>query len=140
MLMRTQIGFYKNQKQKLSEFDALIYRHSDECSDSKCYISYNLLPFLKEYHQGWGLSHVHHAAARTLQHLCNLYDDHLASATSIDRFRVFGISKSIRNDINFFYAIYGTGLLKVFEVDMDMEKHSNFERKLTLIYEFDLTE
>ena len=139
MSTRCQIGFYQNQNTKFSKPEVLIYRHSDGYPGTEDGIEYGvlpeLIPFLKQFHKNRGLLDTEYAGARTLQHLTNLYDEAIPSRLEESRFLGYGICKEMHGDIEYFYAVYGEGFLKVFEVN---HVHPNINKDLTLTDEINL--
>lgn len=117
MSTRCQIGFYEKQdKNIMTGWQALIYRHSDgypgDIDKEEGGVLLDILPKLSkstrkhdpEYH-----------AARLLQALCNDYDawqadyekEHPQYGRDADGYyRGYGISKSFHTDIDYFYAVY----------------------------------
>lgn len=141
MSTRAQIGFYRNQNQNLSDFEALIYQHSDGYPDSENGVIANLAPFLRKFHRIRGLSDIEYASARTLQHLMN-GDDELMIEYSQNYKETpygllgYGISNQFHGDIEYLYAVYSTGMLKVYETSM---RTGNIKDNVKLIKTFDLS-
>lgn len=147
MSTRAHIAFYENPNQSLSEFTALLYRHSDgypgTVDGSEYGVLPELVPFLKEFDQKRGLFDEEYAAARTLQYLTNLYDKD--TVEMLQQFPNqppyigclgYGICSSIHWDIVYFYAVYGTGQLRVYEYSpSDIDEPIDYQKDFQLIEE-----
>lgn len=113
MSTRSQIGFYESKPKDLNNFNALIYRHSDGYPEG---VLPNIIPFLKWWKSGRGLTDTEYVSARLLQWLCNEYDRHGAefdkeagrTVTTNEYTGTLGhgICKNFHGDIEYFYAIY----------------------------------
>ena len=136
MSTRCQIGFYKNKEQKLQDFGALIYRHSDGYPDTEDGVIEAIAPFLKCWKQERGLSDTEYASARLLQYLCNNYDKQMIDIEKPHREKPayagilgHGICKDFHGDIAYFYRVY-PDVLEVFKVGNIWDKFDEKEFKL----------
>lgn len=120
MSTRCQIGFYAKDNDAIEDFEALIYRHSDgypgnlkAVKDGGEYgVLIELVPFLRDFQTNRGLSDTEYAAARTLQHLANLYDLGFSKleASKTYNYIGYGVSSAIHSDIEYLYAVKPTKL------------------------------
>jgi hypothetical protein len=119
MSTRSQIGFYENKNDKIEDFQALIYRHSDgymgTVNGKKYGVLCEIVPFLKWFNKTRGYD-FEYCSARLLQYLCNLHDnmskDFKYNGIS-DKFTGilgYGICNQFHFDIEFFYKVYPYGL------------------------------
>ncbi len=113
MATRCHIAFYEDATQPLDQPGALLYRHSHGYPDTKHGVLTQLLPFLRTL-AGWNALHdPESVAARTLQHLANLYDQH-PEARCIE----YGICRNFHRDIAYLYAVYPKEhFIEVYETD-----------------------
>jgi hypothetical protein len=128
MSTRCQIGVYKDEKPKLGEFEALLYRHSDGYPSG---VLPDVMPFLAWWAKGRGIDDTEYVSARLLQYLCNAYDKQgLAINASLKKSPLssarldeedeetkkwtgtlgHGICKHFHWDIEYFYAICPNGV------------------------------
>lgn len=112
MSTRCQIGFYNANEQNLNNFEALIYRHCDGYPKG---VLPDLIPFLKDFDKNRGIDDIEYAAANLVVYLRY----HHCGEPSNTRYTGLGICKHFYSDIEFFYAIYGDGTVKVFKVKYD---------------------
>ena len=103
MSTRSQIGFYNEKEDLNSEYQALIYRHSDGYPESEYGVVEQLLPFLKEFKENRGIGDTEYCSARTLQYLCNITDNPKHEYT---KYLGYGISSNFHMDIEYFYKIF----------------------------------
>lgn len=134
MSTRCQIGFYSKKEQKIDDFEALIYRHSDGYPGKPDGTEYGVLedimPFLNWFAGARGISGVEYVSARLLQYLCNQYDgdkeaqikeySHTASQVSLEFTGSLGhgICNDFHGDIEYFYKIYPNAV-EVYETEWD---------------------
>jgi hypothetical protein len=93
MSTRCQIGFYESKPEKLDQWEALIYRHSDGYPDSEHGVLATVLPILHDFDKNRGLDDAEYAAAWLV---ARLKTDYLN----------IGISKEFHGDIEFYYVVY----------------------------------
>ncbi len=130
MSTRCQIGFYKNGEKELTDWEALIYRHSDGYPEG---VLPDIIPFLLWFKEDRGISDLEYCSARLLQYLCNEYDGHekemekkFPSMRRRHKDENFtgtlghGICKQFHGDIDYFYYIYPNAI-KVYAVSFGME-------------------
>jgi len=145
MSTRCQIGFYNKKSDKLKNFQALIYKHSDGypgTEDGKEYgVLTDIIPFLKWWSKGRGLEDTEYAPARLLQYLANKSDKNslefakeIKSASSdineeFTGIYGYGICKNFHGDIEFFYKIYPNEL-EVYDVSDQWDKFNKSGFKL----------
>lgn len=111
MSTRSQIAFFRDENVgDLQKFDALIYRHSDGYPDG---VLPELMAFLRWFDRKRGVSDTEYVAARTLQHLTNLYDSATGKTGADDFTGVlgYGISKAYHGDIEWLYVVTPTRVL-----------------------------
>jgi hypothetical protein len=111
-----------NKKYGLKNFEALLYKHSDGYPSG---MLPDIIPFLRFFEKARGISDTEYVAARLLQWLCNISDkDDLASYKNyplsyphmVNGLLPFtgilshGICKDFHGDIEYFYAIYPSGI------------------------------
>ena len=123
MSTRCQIGFYQKPGPSLHQPLALIYRHSDGYPEG---VLPEILPYCLRFDQARGMGDTEYLAARLLAHLVAVHDGIILSIPGTDPERVpclgYGISDDFHGDLEYYYAVYGTGLIAVYEVDYDREK------------------
>ena len=112
MSTRCQIGFYEKPGQPLKKPSALIYRHSDGYPEG---VLPEILPFCVRFDKHRGMGDTEYLAARLLGHLLNDHDgftrDHCPpQLAGIFAFTGYGISDAFHGDLEYYYAIYGSGL------------------------------
>jgi len=90
MSTRCQIGFYRSDLKAFTDFESLVYRHSDGYPGG---VLPDLLPILEDFDKNRGLDDIEYAAAWVV---AKLKTDYLN----------IGISKGIHGDIDYFYAVY----------------------------------
>lgn len=127
MSTRAQIGFYEKPEDKVENFEALLYRHSDGYPSG---VLPEIMPFLAFFKKARGLNDTEYLSGRLLQYLCNLYDGHSIQWAKESKFgnkeeialtKQFtgtlgnGISKSFHWDIEYLYCISPEGV-KVYDV------------------------
>jgi len=100
MSTRCQIGFYETKESKLSAPEALIYRHGDGYPEG---VIPDIVPILKEFHVGRGLSDIEYASAW------------LVAKLKTD-FLNIGICKEYHSDIEYYYAVHKDGTIIVYDV------------------------
>lgn len=106
MATRCQIGFYEDRNEKkLTNFDALIYRHYDGYPEA---VLPDIVPTLKEFGQERGLDDVEYASA------------YLVAKLKTGMLNI-GISKAFHIDIEYFYAVFPNGYIDVYMVDWNKE-------------------
>lgn len=129
MSTRCQIGIYEKKETDLTNFEALLYRHSDGYPDGEHGVLAAIVPFCKFYHKARGMNDTEYLAARLLQYLCNEYDKAMSKyeqiTPKIDGLQYTGllgngISKVFHWDIEYFYAI-SPGLIRVYETPFESE-------------------
>ena len=111
MSTRCNIGVYENKEDKLDDFYALLYRHSDGYPEG---VLPEIVPFLKWWDQQRGIGDTEYCGARLLQYLCNQSDggpaiktaELLNKNTDYTGIYGYGICKYIHWDIEYFYKIY----------------------------------
>ena len=117
MSTRCQIGFYAKKEDKLQDFQALIYRHSDgypgKADGSEAGVLPEIIPFLKWWKDDRGLNDCEYVSARLLQYLCNTHDECMLKFSSAKPNKKnltgtlgHGICKNFHGDIEYFYKIY----------------------------------
>lgn len=112
MSTRCQIGFYTEEGQELSRFDALLYKH---CDGYPSHVIPLILPFLQRFHTERGLYDTEYASAWLMHHLIADHIEHslrFQAQYHMERepfdgknFLGHGISQFFHGDIEFFYAI-----------------------------------
>lgn len=119
MSTRSQIGIYQNNKKPLTEFEALLYRHSDGYPSG---VLPDIMPFLSWWSKNRGIDDTEYVSARLLQYLCNKHDEQskelakkypMVSEEYSDEFTGtlgYGICKQFHWDIEYFYAISPEGV------------------------------
>lgn len=121
MSTRCQIGIYKSnpktEKAKVENFHALLYRHCDGYPSA---ILPDIIPFLQWFDKARGISDTEYVTARLLQWICNVGDKEeidlyksMGRAISERKFTgtlSYGICKNFHGDIEYFYAIYPSGI------------------------------
>jgi len=144
MSTRCQIGFYKTKYEPITEWSALIYRHSDGYPDG---VLPDIQPFLEKWAKGRGLADVEYISARLLQYLCNEYDcdmrvheeknkkeweaqgkeypEHCRFSGKLGH----GICKDFHGDIEYFYRIH-PDVIEVYEVGDIWDKFDSNEFKI----------
>lgn len=138
MSTRCQIGIYENAEQSISNPNALLYKHCDGYPDGDNGMVALLMPFLKAFKAGRGISDTEYLPARLIQYLCNTSDaDMRASSlnrdiTDIYVFLSYGVCQphDFHGDIEFFYRIHsGPDELRVYKCvwDMDPSKYELVE-------------
>ena len=125
MSTRCQIGFYETEPKTLkdlSNFESLIYRHSDGypgTEDGKEYgVLADIVPFLQFFENNRGIDDIEYCSARLLQYLCNLYDKHGYDSPFIKENDTkpltgilgHGICKDFHGDIEYYYAVFPSGV------------------------------
>lgn len=106
MSTRCQIGFYEAGETNLNLWEALIYRHSDGYPESPHGVIATMLPILKDFDKNRGIDDLEYASAW------------LVTSWKTDYTNI-GISKRIHSDIEYFYAVFSDGIIKVYETTSD---------------------
>lgn len=140
MSTRCQIGFYRDGESKLSDFDVLIYRHSDGYPNDGGVVG-DVLPFLRWWANHRGMNNIEYCAARLLQFLCNRYDGIDFEETKKEQGTLgYGISKDFHGDIEWFYAVR-PDKLEIYEVNgRDVEKDFQLVEILPIVVKSHETE
>jgi hypothetical protein len=102
MSTRCQIGFYQQGEQNLEKWEALIYRHSDGYPDTQHGVVATVLPILKDFDKNRGLDDIEYASAW------------LVTSLKTDYLNI-GISNKFHYDIEYFYAVFTDGTVKIFD-------------------------
>jgi len=97
---RCQIGFYYENKSRLSNFEALLYRHCDGYPQGPSGVLATIIPHLLDFDKNRGLDDPEYAAAW----LC---------AKLKDGYTNIGISKDFHGDIAYYYAIRPNGTIEI---------------------------
>ncbi len=137
MSTRSHIAFYADQDDKLEDFQALLYRHSDGYPSG---VLPDIMPFLAWWITARGIEDIEYCSARLLQYLANNYDEssvrfliesekrgsasakeELAEIQQFTGILGHGISKQFHWDIEYLYAITPQGVT-VFEAGFPDEK------------------
>jgi hypothetical protein len=112
MSTRCQIGFYEKPGQPLKKPSALIYRHWDGYPEG---VLPEILPYCVRFEKLRGMGDTEHLAARLLGHLLDRGDP--------DDVLGYGISADFHGDLEFYYAVFGNGIIKVYAVRYDAKKN-----------------
>lgn len=129
MSTRCQIGFYEKEPLNchtdcwLDKYLALIYRHSDGYPEG---VLLDLIPFLQWFDLNRGLGDTEYVSARTLQYLCNQYDERsypyyksdAGYSNAYTGILGHGICNSFHGDIEYYYAVTPKALY-VYSCNMD---------------------
>ncbi len=128
MSTRCHIALYKSKQQRLSKPSVLIYRHSDGYPEG---VLPEIMPFLKKWDKIRGMSDIEYLGARLLQHLTNIYDQWSPSDPS-SGILGYGISWAFHWDIEYLYAIYSDGEVRVYETEWE-EKLDDKKKPLKVL-------
>ncbi len=116
MSTRCQIAIYEAPEAKFSQFEALLYRHSDGYPSG---VLPDIMPFLSFWAKERGMSDTEYLGARLLQYLCNEYDGYMSKIEkgkkTFTGILGHGICKEFHGDIEYLYAIHPEGV-KVYDV------------------------
>jgi len=93
MSTRCQVGFYPNDEEDLTKWEALIYRHMDGYPGSQHGVIAELMPILQNFDKNRGLSDIEYAAAW----LVRCWKENELN---------IGICRVFHGDIEYFYAVY----------------------------------
>ncbi len=128
MSTRCQIGIYSSKEDKIEDFEVLLYRHSDGYPGTpdgeENGVLADIVPFLKWWTKGRGISDTEYTGARLSQFLCDGDDKwsrgqgHLKDGDFTGEIG-HGISNGFHGDIEFFYKIYPNAI-EVYEVPFDV--------------------
>lgn len=119
MSTRSQIGFYEEGQEDLNKFEALIYRHWDGYPEG---VLPDIFPILKHFNENRGLRDIEYASAWLVREL-------KGGLLNV------GICKAFHWDIEFFYAIYPNGEIKVYDTEFNFDNEKpNFNQRCKFLF------
>ena len=140
MSTRCQIGFYESKDQKNSEFEALIYKHSDGYPDG---VLPTLVPMCQVFEERRGMTDTEYLAAWVLASFISFHIKQGRKLSKELRFIKnrdgidclgFGICKGFHGDIEYFYKV-SPNLIQVYEVGEGLpDEWSNIVQEIPIIF------
>ncbi len=109
MSTRCQIGFYKDEKQKLNRPEVLLYCGND--GRPGCMMPL-LIASLQTLDDDNRLDDIETSSAKVLYDMM-----HYLGKSHPKSYTAYGISKLFHGDIDYFYAIYTSGFVKAFSIN-----------------------
>lgn len=119
MSTRCQIGLYEKPGQPLKKPSALIYRHWDGYPQG---VLPEILPYCVRFEKYRGVADTEYLAARLLWHLIGIYSP-AGDPDALYDVLGYGISDAFHGDLEYYYAVFGNGVVKVYAVRYDAKRN-----------------